>query len=157
MRNTILILILGFGLLSFNKIKDSNEKLTEAELKFVKENYNWNSESLLIVNFRQPVTSCHYDNYTNLKKTSESIAKFYSKMELGNVRNIFVYSDGEKAKKIIDSKNHYNDIKSMFLNEFFSKDKTCYGILVFNRNGDFQKKAGEYTPEIIEELIDNLK
>lgn len=78
-------------------------------------------------------------------------------MELVNVRNIFIYSDNEKAKKIIDSKNHFDDKNSMFLNKFFSKDKTCYGILVINRKGYFQKKAGEYTQENITKLISSLK
>jgi len=159
MRKTFLLLFLAIGFLSFKELENEGyiEKITETELKFVKENYKWNSEEFIIINFRQPKSSCHYDNYKNLKKSSEWWIKYYLEMELINVRNIFVYSDKEKAKKIIDRKNHFDDMNSLFLNKFFSKDKTCYGILIINKNGDFQKKAGEYTHENIMELINNLK
>lgn len=158
-KKTVLLLILAIGLLSFNQRhgKGSKEKLTENELGFIKENYNWNSEEVLMINFRSPGSSCHYDNYRNLKKSSEWWTEFYSDMELVNVRNIFVYSDNKKAQKIIDSNIHFADINSFFLNNFFSRNKTCYGILVINKKGEFQKKAGEYTQEHIVELLKNLE
>ena len=159
MRKPFLLLILAIGFLSFDKLEneESNEKLTETELKFVKENYNWNSKEILIVNFRMPKSSCHFNNYANLKKSSDWWIKYYSKMELVNVYKIFVLSDSQKAKTIIDSKKHFADMNSFFLNKFFKKDKACFGIVVINQNGEFQKKAGEYTQEHITELINNLK
>lgn len=159
MKKTLLLLILCIGFLSFNKsdIKTIEGKLTEAQLSFVIKNYNWTSEKILIVNFRQPKSSCHYDNYKNLEKSSKWWAEFYSKMDLQNLRNIFVYSDNLRAKKIIDSKKHYADINNFFLKQFFSQDKTCYGILVINKNGKYQKKVGEYMQKDIEELIKELE
>ena len=111
----------------------------------------------MIVNFRQPKSSCGYDNYKNLKKSSEWWTEFYSEMDLEKIRNIYIYSDSERAKKIIDSKNHFEDINSLFSKKFFSEDKTCYGILVISRQGYFQKKAGEYTQKNVDELISKLK
>ena len=115
MKKTVILLILAIGFLSFNKleIKDSTGKLTETELTFVKESYNWNSEEFIIINFRQPENSCQYDNYKNLKKSVRWWTKFYSKMELANVRNIFIYSDSEKARGIIDSKTRSFALKMM--------------------------------------------
>lgn len=78
-------------------------------------------------------------------------------MKLENVRNIFVYSDYEKAKKIIDSKKPYRDIDALFFNKFFSKEHTCNGIIMVNKKGVFKKKAGEYTQENIRELLNDLK
>jgi hypothetical protein len=159
MKKPILLVLLAIGFLSFNKLENAylNEKLTETELKFVTENYNWNSKEFIIVNFRMPKSNCHYNNYANLKKSTEWWTKYYSKINLDNVHNIFVYSDNKKAKKIIDSKKHFADSNSFFLNKFFNQDKTCYGILVIKKNGEFQKKSGEYTEENVIELINNLK
>lgn len=159
MKKFLVLLILAIGFSSFNKltIKESEGQLTESELKFVQENYNWNSEEFMIVNFTQPQSSCEYNNYKDLNKSIQWWTTFYSKMELVNVRTIFIYSDAEKSKGIIDLKNHFDDVNSMFLNKFFSQHKTCYGLLVINRKGYFHKKAGEYTQEDITDLISLLK
>ena len=159
MKKLFLLLILAIGFLSFDKFEkeDANKKLTKTELEFIKENYNWNSEEFLIINFTMPKNSCHYNNYANLKKSSKWWTSFYSKMKLDNVHNIFVYSNSYKAKKIIDSKTHFEDTDSFILANFFSKDKSCYGIVIINKNGAFQKKAGEYVQKDITRFINRLK
>ncbi|MCB0445677.1 MAG: hypothetical protein R2812_08425 [Gelidibacter sp.] len=159
MKKVFLLLILTIGLLSFSSPKNEipNGKLTDAQLEYVKKIYNWNSEELLIVNFKQPERRCHYNNYQHFKESEKWWDAYYSKIELTNVRNIFVYSDSKKAKEIIDSKKHFADMDSFFLNNFFSKEKTCDGIVIINKNGDYQKKAGEYTLIDIAQLINKLK
>jgi len=153
MKKQLMLLLLVISLFSFNKPEiQTDEKLSEEQLIFIKENYNWNSEDLIIVNFRQPQSSCHYDNYKNLKQSSDWWNDYYSKMKLNNIRNIFVYSDSNKATGIIDSKNHFSDVNNFFLENFFTEEQNCYGILVFNKNGDFQKKSGEYTQDDIVEF-----
>src|SRR5690606_41386218 len=42
-------------------------KLTQNEVKYIEENYNWNDEEFLLVDFRMPSGRCHYDNYENLE------------------------------------------------------------------------------------------
>lgn len=154
MKKAFLLLFIAIGLLSFKE--DNKEKINEVQLEFLKESYNWSSEDLLIVNFRQPRKRCPYDNYKNLKKSSKWWTNFYSNMDLENTHNIFVYSDSEKAKDVIDSKKHFEDIYSFFLTKFFSKDQTCNGVLVINKNGEFRKIAGEYMQKDIENLIKQL-
>lgn len=78
-------------------------------------------------------------------------------MKLENVHNIFVYSDSNKAKEVIDSKNHFSDIDNFFLDNFFIEDKTCFGILIINKNGNVQKKSGEYIQKDILKLMKKLK
>ena len=152
-----MLLLLVISFLSFNKPESqTDEKLSETQLQFIIENYHWNSEDLIIVNFKQPRSSCHYDNYKNLKQSSEWWTEYYSKMELVNVRNIFVYSESKKATEIIDSQNHFSDISNFFLDNFFNKEQSCYGILVINKKGEFQKKNGEYTQEDIVKYINIL-
>ncbi|WP_033957807.1 hypothetical protein [Psychroserpens jangbogonensis] len=159
MKRAFLLLILAVGLFGFHKVENNshNEKLSEAQLKLVKENYAWSSEEFIIVNFRQPINSCHYDNYSNLKNSLKWWTDFYSKIKLNNVRNVFVYAEEKRAKKIIDSKSHYSDINSFFLNNFFVNDKTCYGILVIDNDGNYIKKAGEYNQEDVIELIKKIQ
>lgn len=159
MKITILSFILSIGFFSFKRTDNQNTpgKLTETQLHFVIENYHWTSEQLLIVNFRQPKSNCHYDNYVDLKNSAKWWCEFYSKIDLQNIRNIFVYADYSKAKNIIDSHNHYADASDFFMNQIFSLDKTCYGVLVLNKSGHYRRKAGEYIQKDIEKLILELE
>ena len=150
-------MVIGFS--SFSEFENTIEtgQLTENDVQFLKENYNWNSEDFLIVNFKQPRSSCQYDNYKNLKKSVKWGSTFYAELKLEHVRTIFIYADHKKAKKVIDSKSHFEDINSFIYTTFFSKDQTCVGIVVVNKKGVFQKHAGEYTQENVAELVKNLK
>ena len=118
--------------------------LSSEQLNFIKEKYNWNNQEFLIINFRLPKESCHYDNYRNLKNSKKWWTEFYSDVELSDSRNIFIYSDSVKAKKVIDGKFGFPDYDDFFSNSIFLNDKACYGLIVINQKGDFYKKAGEY-------------
>jgi hypothetical protein len=157
MRKTLILLILAFGLLNFDNPNGEkiNEKLTDTQLNFLIKSYSWGTEDLLIVNFNQPKSRCHYDNYVNLKKSINWWNRFYSKIELQSAKNIFVYADNLRAAKVIDSKTYFAD-KNFFFKNFFSDNTTCYGLLIIKKNGEYQKKSGEYTQEHIVELINNL-
>ena len=159
MKITILSFILSIGIFSFHRTDNpySSGKLTEPQLHFVIENYQWTSEKLLIVNFRQPKSRCHYDHYADLKNSAKWWREFYADIDLQNVRNIFVYADHSKAKNSIDMHTHYADASDFFLNQIFSLDKTCYGVLVLNKSGHYRKKAGEYNQKDIEKLILELE
>ena len=54
-----------------NKVDNQNEKpitydyadkIDSEKLGFIKKNYNWNNEKVLILNYSQPISSCHFDN-----------------------------------------------------------------------------------------------
>lgn len=95
MRKVVLFLLMVLGFSSFNIFENNTEtgQLTEIELQFLKENYKWNSEYFLIVNFKQPRSSCQYDNYKNIKKSVKRWSDFYGEINLKNVGNIFIYAD----------------------------------------------------------------
>lgn len=71
MRKILLLLLMIIGFSSFSEFENTIEtgQLTENDVQFLKENYNWNSEEFLIVNFSQSRSSCSYDNYKSLKKS----------------------------------------------------------------------------------------
>ncbi len=158
MKKIIVLFIISLGIMSFknNKEKISNGKLTEIKLNFVKENYNWNSEDIIIVNFRQPRTNCSYDNYENLINSVSWWNSFYSIINLKNTLNIFVYSNKKAAKNVIDSKKHFEDKNNFFLNTFFSNERDCYGLLVVNRLGYYEQINGEYSENDVSNSIESL-
>ncbi|MEA1785519.1 hypothetical protein U1E44_05415 [Arenibacter sp. GZD96] len=156
------ILLVAFVVYSFFSFFGSQKglvqgNLNEAQLQFVKQNFNWTTEDLLIVNFKQPRNKCHYDVYQNLKASTPWWTDFYSQMDLNNAQNIFVYSDSKRTKSRIDSLNHFADFEDFFLTRFFSKDLTCEGVVIIHKNGAFKKKAGEYTQKEIAQFISELK
>lgn len=159
MKKNILIFFISLGIMSFkyNEEKINNGKLTEIQLNFVKENYNWNSEDIIIVNFRQPKTNCFYDNYKNINNSVSWWKSFYSKMNLKNTLNIFVYSDKHAAKNVIDSKAHFEDKNNFFLNIFFFSENECYGLLIINKLGYYQQKNGEYSEYDVTSSIESIK
>lgn len=122
------ILLISIFFLSVNKSFSQNEnnRLNEQEITFIKENYNWAEEEVLLINYKQPVQFCHYDNYANIVNSHKWWDQFYAKMELTNVKNIFVYATERRARKIIDSVKHFSDKDSFLLNRFFREEKTCY-------------------------------
>ena len=154
-------LFLGFLVLiyflGFQKLSSQNKKLSKEQLEFFKENYDWSSEKFFIINYRQPKLSCHYDNYKNMYKSRSEWKKYYSKITLENTLNIFVYSDKKRAEKIIDSKKHFSDKNYFLYLNFFSKEKTCYAVLIANSKGEYQQKNGEYSQKDIIKMIDQLK
>ena len=128
-------------------------KINDANLKFIKENYNWGIEPVVIINFLQPKSNCHYDAYTNFKASNSWWTEFYSEINLEGVAIRYVYSDKNAAKKIIDDIFHLADNDNFFLKAFFSNEKFCHGVIVINQSGEFEQKSSEYTAEDITNFL----
>ncbi|RKS42478.1 hypothetical protein BC962_3292 [Gillisia mitskevichiae] len=154
----IFLVILSFFTLSngSNEIQ-SDYKLDDSELIFIRENYDWNKSDLIIINFREPRDNFWYDSYKNLENSNNWWNKFYSHIDLVNTRNIFIYSDSKIMKSVIDFEKHYPDDSKFFLNKFFNKNNTCFGLLVINKNGNYLVKNGEYTKTDILTMINRLQ
>lgn len=156
MKRIILLALISSIIMSFNQI-ENKKVLTETQLKFIKEKYKWNSENILIINFVQSSKNCFYDNNANLDNSVKWWEKFYSKIDLNNVSNIYVYSDKISAKKIIDSEKRFEDYDDFLLTNFFNVKKECYGILVINSVGEYEIAEGEYSEKQVENFIKPLK
>ena len=143
-------------LMSFTQF-GNKDILTELQMKFIKEKYNWKSEEILIINFLQPKENCFYNNNENPKSSIKWWKKFYSNINLNNVSNIYVYSDKISAKNIIDSKTRFEDYNNFLLNNIFNIKKECFGVLVVNNLGEYEVVEGEYSQKQVETLIKKLK
>jgi hypothetical protein len=156
MKKSFLLSLILLVSMSFNPF-ESQKVITPSQLKFIKEKYKWNSEGLLIINFVQPNQNCFYDTNSNLENSIKWWEKFYSKIDLTNVKNIYVYSDKISAKKIIDFQTKFEDYNDFLLRNFFNIKKECYGILVLNSKGEYEILEGEYSEKQVENFIKALK
>ena len=156
MKRIILLAFFTLIIMGFTPF-ETKKSLTQTQLKFIKDNYKWNTEKLLIINFRHKRENCFYDNTTNLEGGRNWWSKFYSKINLNKVLNIYVYSDSVSAKKIIDTKTKFEDYVDFLLATFFNTKKECYGILVINSNGEYEIHEGEYTVKQVKGFIKTLK
>ena len=132
-------------------------KLSDEQLKSLKMAYNWNSEDLLIVNFRQPRNNCNYNNYKNLEISKNWVSKnVFTIKNIDTNRIIYIYSDSKLAKRSIDNTESYNDVNDFFTTNF-SANGHCYAIIIVNQDGEMVYKVGEYSKEDVISLIDKIK
>lgn len=156
MKKILFLSLISTIIMSFSQIQNK-KVITESQLKFIKEKYNWNSEGLLIINFVQPNENCFYDNNGNIENSIKWWEKFYSKIDLKKILNIYVYSDKISANKIIDSQSKFEDYDDFLLRNFFNIKKECYGILVVNSKGEYEIQEGEYSEKQVKNFIKTLK
>lgn len=132
--------------------------IPKKDLETIKYEYNWKNEPYLIVNYRFPKDYCPYENYGELDKSYTYLNnKIYSKIDMKNYRNVFIYADKLAAKSILDNKTHYDDIGFYFLKQLSENKGSCYGVLVINKNGQYNYILGEYSSKDIENLTNSLK
>ncbi len=120
--------------------------LNKKQINFINKNYDWDSGKLLIINFTQPRSYCHFDNH---KRTSQSVKwwhSFYSKINIENCSNIFVVSNGYRNK----------DKDNFLLNNFFNRKKSCFGVMVINGNGLYLQFNGHYSENQVSKFIEKL-
>lgn len=152
---TLCLIVITFSSFIKNEPNTYSGKLNTIQLKFIKDNYPWKDGEFLIINYRQPKRSCHYNNYYKIA-SSTWFDNLYSKIKLHNISNIFIYADSKRAKKIIDFKKHFEDKNHYLLDNFFSKDKSCYGLMIINEQGDYKQKNGEYFQSDIVSFVNKL-
>jgi hypothetical protein len=151
LKKTLFITLFFSITLSFSQTE--NKKITASQLKFIKEKYNWNTERVLIINFTQSNENCFYDNNRNLENSINWWNKFYSKIDLTNVLNIYVYSDKISATKLIDAQTKFEDYEDFIWTNFFKYNKECYGLLIINFNGEYKIERGEYSEREVEKYL----
>lgn len=93
-------------------------KLDQKQFEFIKTNYQWENEKMLIINFRQPKSFCHFDTCEHYLKGKNWWRDFYSKVMLDNCQNLFVFSDKFRLDIPIDDKNNFEDKDSFLINNF---------------------------------------
>lgn len=131
-------------------------QIKDAKLAFIKNQYNW-TEDILIINYSQPLSICHFDNNTITSSTKSWWKRFYSKIDIKECKNIKVLYNGEKVKKKLDNVAYFDDYANFLYLNYFSRKESCYGILVVNKNGHYLQYNGHYSEKQVSKFIDNLK
>src|SRR5690554_5052144 len=169
MKKNIFIAILSLTIISCStskKVKTENEKpitysfadkISSAQLNFIRTNYNWDNEKILIINYKQPISSCHFDNNRITSDGKEWWENFYSKINTENCRNINVLANGERVKSKLDNVNYYDDKNDFLLINFFDREQSCFGVLVMNDEGYYIQFNGHYSERQVAKYIENLK
>ena len=136
---------------------DFADKMDSEKLLFIKNNYNWNNEKILIINYKQPISSCHFDNNKITSEGKTWWKNFYSKVDTENCLNIQVLANGERVKKKLDKIYYFDDENEFLLTNFFDRKKSCFGVLVINDQGDYIQYNGHYSERQVDKFIKNLK
>ncbi len=136
---------------------DFTGRVDSQNLNLIKQYYHWKDEEILIINYKQPISSCHFDNNTITSKGKKWWKDFYSKINTDNTLNIQVLSNGEKVKYKLDDFNFFDDKNDLLLNNFFNRKKSCFGVLVLNKDGNYFQYNGHYSERQVEVFIDSLK
>ncbi len=136
---------------------DYADKIGSVKLNFIKKTYNWNNEKILILNYSQPINSCHFDNNKITSEGKKWWKNFYSKVNTEDCLNIKVLANGERIKNKLDNINHFDDKNDFLFTNFFSRKKSCFGILVLNNQGYYIQYNGHYSEKQVSKYVENLK
>jgi len=155
MSRKVLTLISFLLIICFVNAQNYEGKLNKEQVEVLEGLFGWEKEELIIINYRQPKGYCHYDQYMSIGST-KWFDDFYSELNLKDVHNIFVYYESKRSKGVIDGKKHFFDLNKYFFDNFFKKDKSCYGLLIVNKHGNYQQKNGEYSKKEVKNYINKL-
>lgn len=125
-------------------------ELTTQQLEFLKTTYHWDAQDVLIVNYRQPLSDCHYDNSWIDREGKKWEEDFYKDIDLSRTLRLTVLYNGEKVPRKLDNITYFDDKDDFLYDTFFNRKKTCHGVIVINKNGDYMQYNGEYSPEQVD-------
>lgn len=174
MRKIILQILIGILAVScsstkvVNNVKANNRKkqpvhadfageVDSQDLILIRQYYHWKDEDILIINFKQPVSSCHFNNNKITSKGKKWWKDFYSKNNTENTLNIQVLANGERVKNKLDDLTFFDDKNDLLLNNFFNRKSSCFGVLVVNKDGDYFQYNGHYSERQVRVFIENLR
>ncbi|TRZ43185.1 hypothetical protein [Robertkochia solimangrovi] len=156
MKTTNILCFLFLVTFSVNAQRIKQGTFEDPMKEFLKKTYNWQDQDLLIINFRYPQNSCHYDQYRDLPRSVNFFNDLYRKIDTQAARNIYVYAEESRAKRIIDGVDHFPDIDKRLRKTVFKPYGYCYGLLVLNQNGAYRVVLGEYSENDITKCIEQL-
>lgn len=136
---------------------DFEGKLDEAQLTFLKNNYHWKDEKILIINYNQPISFCHFDNNKITPESKKWSENFYKKINTENCLIIKVLANGERVQNKLDDIKYFDDKMDFLQMNFFYKRKSCFGVLVLNQFGDYVQYNGHYDEDQVDHFIKVLK
>jgi hypothetical protein len=141
-------------------IYDYADKISDEQLTFIKKAYNWNDEKILIIDYVQPIeiSPCELD-YKSIPNSGKKWRKdFYSKINIEGCLNIQVFGSGEIIKESkLDNITYFDDKNDFFYKNYFSRKKSCFGILVINNDGYYIQHNGHTSARQVAKYIEKIK
>lgn len=131
--------------------------INSEKLNFIKNNYKWKHEEILIINYSQPVKSCHFDNQVINSVTKKFWKEFYAKIDTENCLNIKVLANGKRFIGKLDNMIYFDDKDDFLLKNFFERKRSCFGILTIHKNGNYLQYNGHYSERDVAQYIYDLK
>ncbi|MCB0472270.1 MAG: hypothetical protein KDC56_04320, partial [Flavobacteriaceae bacterium] len=133
-------------------------KIENEALEFIRNAYNWNTEKILIIRYLQPISisPCKF-NYDYIPDSGKEWREaFFENINTEDCKNIEVLANGEKAKSL-DNVVYFDDKNDFLFDKFFSRKKSCFGVMVINNKGYYIQHNGHYSAEQVGKYIENLR
>ena len=132
-------------------------KIDSQILDQIRDFYHWKEEEILIINFKQPLSSCHFNNNKITTGGKKWWKNFYSKINTENALNIQVLANGERVRRKLDDIKYFDDKNDLLYNHFFRRKSSCFGVMVINEEGEYYQYNGHYSERQVSAFIENLK
>ena len=133
---------------------DFKDYMTQEQVSFLKDAYPWDKQNLLIINYRQPINYCHFDNHKITNQSKKWWANFYSKIATENCTTIHVYASGKLVKSQLDGLAYFDDRVDFLFKNFFTRLQSCFGLMVVREDGHYIQFNGHYSENQINKFVD---
>lgn len=131
-------------------------QLDGEKLAFIKDNYNWPEESVLVINYKQPNSRCHFNYKKKVKDSTDWWRASFSKTALKNSSEIYVISESHYVTRFLDNETYFGDKGDFLFENFFERKHSCYGVMVVNETGDYLQYNGNYNKKQVAKYVEAL-
>lgn len=143
---------------------DSAGTITEKDLTYLRENFNWNGEDILIINYTLTEASCKIpyakpsEPEARFKRARTWWEPFYQNIETYDAKIVHVEASERFARAFITySDSYYWDEDGFLLKHFYRNPRGCEAAFVVNRLGQFYQQNEHYTQEQVAFYVAKLK
>ncbi len=136
---------------------NNSRKVSLQEIEIIRSYFNFNKEDLLVIAAIQPRNRCHYNQYENLKSSTDWIFNLVNNARVSNAKRVLIILEKQTRDNLIDGKRIFNDPNNFILNTLFSSSDGCYGVVVLNKSGEYLIKNGEFVEKDIVIMANKLK
>lgn len=143
---------------------DSAGKITSEQLTYLRDNYDWNTGDILIINYTLPENSCTItypkpvEPEARFKRARTWWDPFYESIETYDSRTLHLEASERYATWFSRySKQYYWDKDGYVIEKLFRNASGCEAVFVVNRLGQFYQQNEHYTVEQVAFYVAKLK
>ena len=131
-------------------------QLDQGKIAFLKDNYPRPEGSALVINYKQPNSSCHFNFRKKERDSTAWWRKSYSRTPLKNSAAIYVISESHYVPGLLDNLSYFADKNDFLLKNFFDRLHSCYGVLVLNETGSYLQYNGTLSQGQVSKYVEAL-